>query len=166
LFLTKIKSLFLLLIILSSIILIYNFYQDYIFDNNPISNEIHQDILIKTKNIQQKIKRYYHIHFNPPIFISNKMPHKIYGLTIYTKQNNIEILLNKKRFKESRDYMINNVLPHEYAHALMFRLGNFNNKNAGHSIKWQNACLRLGGLKCNRFVNYHDIAMGKANLWR
>lgn len=141
-------------------------YQDYIFDNNPLSEEIKNEIRNKELKIIQKVKIYYGINFNPPLIISSKMPHQIYGLSSYTTQNNIEIFLNKKRFKESKDYMINDVLAHEYAHALMFKLRNFSNKNAGHSIKWQKACIILGGRKCNRFVNYHDIAMSKARLWK
>ena len=57
--------------------------------------------------------------------------------------------------------MINNVLPHEYAHALMFVFGNITNKNGGHTKQWQNICLSLEGKKCDRFVKHIDIMMGK-----
>ena len=62
--------------------------------------------------------------------------------------------------------MIKDVLPHEYAHALMFVLGDFSNINGGHSLKWEQICKKLNGLKCDRFVNNHDIIIGKTkNLY-
>ena len=62
------------------------------------------------------------------------------------------------------DYMIDDVLPHEYAHALMFVTGNFSNENGGHTLKWQNMCIALEGLKCDRFVDHNDIVIGKTDF--
>ena len=95
-----------------------------------------------------------------PIVITNKIPDNLFGLTTY-KKGIIKILLNKNRFQENENYMINYVLPHEYAHALMFYMGNFTNKNGGHTKKWQQICKNIGGLKCERFVGEKDILMEK-----
>lgn len=57
------------------------------------------------------------------------------------------------------------VLPHEYAHALMFLNKNFADKKDGHTKEWQNICKLLNGLRCDRFVNNHDIIVGKTNFF-
>ncbi len=59
--------------------------------------------------------------------------------------------------------MIDSVLPHEYAHAIMFILGDFSRQNGGHSKKWQEICISLEGKKCDRFVNHNDIIIEKTN---
>lgn len=58
--------------------------------------------------------------------------------------------------------MINDVLPHEYAHALMFVKRVFTDENGGHSKQWQNICIALEGINCNRFVDHDDVIMGKS----
>ena len=68
-------------------------------------------------------------------------------------------------FQESKEYMINNVLPHEYAHALMFMFGDISNKKSGHSKKWIRVCNNIGGIKCEQFVDSHDIVIHKRNIF-
>ena len=60
--------------------------------------------------------------------------------------------------------MIDYVLPHEYAHALMFIFNKFPKQNAGHTKLWQKICLTLEGKKCDRFVKHNDIMMGKLDF--
>ncbi len=98
-----------------------------------------------------------------PIKISDKMPSNLFGATTLDKKGNITIFLNKKRFQESVRYMIDDVLPHEYAHALIFALGKHLDEKSGHSLQWQNICKSLNGLKCNRFVDYNDVIISKTN---
>ncbi len=57
--------------------------------------------------------------------------------------------------------MIEYVLPHEYAHALMFHFKDFTKVNGGHSKKWQQICLSIDGKKCDRFVEDNDILIEK-----
>ena len=99
-----------------------------------------------------------------PVKISNKMDNKKFGLAYYYN-GSITIYLNKKHFYESENYMINDVLAHEYAHALMFAIGDFSDQNGGHSKKWQNICKNLGGLRCNRYVSHRDIIIGKTEIF-
>lgn len=89
------------------------------------------------------------------------MANNLFGLAVYTQEHKIKIVLNKNRFQESVDYMVDYVLPHEYAHALMFRFGDFTKKNGGHTKKWQKICLSLNGKKCDRYVKHNDIIFGK-----
>ena len=62
------------------------------------------------------------------------------------------------------EYMINDVLPHEYAHGIIFYLEKDYKQNEGHSKAWQNVCKKIDGLKCERFVNRDDIIYGKTNF--
>ncbi|MCF6339896.1 MAG: hypothetical protein L3J10_03945 [Sulfurimonas sp.] len=63
--------------------------------------------------------------------------------------------------KESKEYILDSVLAHEYAHALMFQQGYFQTGNDDHSPLWQQTCINLGGVNCEQYVNNHDIIMGK-----
>lgn len=164
-FLQKLKFTFLSLTILASIFLIYNWYKVYEFKNNPLDEEILRKIEIKHLELQKLTYQKFGIKRKIPVLISDKMPSSLYGAATFSKTKEIKIYLNKKRFKESSEYMLDNVLPHEYAHALMFATNNFTNENGGHSLKWQKICQALNGLKCDRFVNHNDIIIGKTNFF-
>lgn len=147
--------------ILSLIGMLYIQYNNNQFFNNPISEELQARIDKEDLKIRKKIFSEYGMKVKFPIKIIEKIPDNLYGLATVEKNGQISIYLNKNRFKESEEYMLNNVLPHEYAHAMMFYFGNFSKKNGGHNKKWQEICLSIGGKKCDRFVKYHDILMGK-----
>jgi predicted SprT family Zn-dependent metalloprotease len=63
--------------------------------------------------------------------------------------------------QESLDYILSDVIIHEYAHALLFQLHKASNENDGHSKLWQDTCKKLGGKDCRRYVNQHEIIMSK-----
>ena len=156
---------FLIIVIISSILLVLNIYNSYQFKHNDLSINIQNELNKKEQYLINKIKYEFNINVKIPIIISNKMPNNLYGLATFDKEEKITIYLNKKMFQESKDYMINNVLAHEYAHALMFVFGNTTNKNGGHTKQWQNICKRIDGIKCERFVNSNDIIINKRNLF-
>jgi len=155
-----IYKLFTLLTLVSIILFILVFYKDKQFQNNPLSPKTITKLQIKNNIIKQKIQQIYNIKVNIPIIIENQLPNNLFGLASY-KKGTIKIFLNKKRFQENESYMINYVLPHEYAHALMFHFGDFTKENGGHTKKWQQICLNIGGEKCDRFVNHNDILIEK-----
>jgi predicted SprT family Zn-dependent metalloprotease len=136
-------------------------YNERTFRNNPLSKKITTQVDQKKYQLIKTIKQKYGIYFNVPIIYSDKVPNNLFGLAIYTKSKEIAIILNKNRFQESVEYMIDFVLPHEYAHALMFKFGDFSKKNGGHTKKWQNICLSIGGKKCDRYVKHQDVIFGK-----
>ena len=150
-------------VIISIISLIYISYNNNKFSENTLSIQTKTKLKQKEYHIRKLIIQKYNININIPIIISEKVPDNLFGLATYDK-NKITIILNKNRFQESEDYMIDYVLPHEYAHALMFKLKDFTNKNSGHSKKWQQICLDLEGKKCDRFVKHNDIVMGKLDF--
>lgn len=163
-FLQKLYRFFFVSVLLSIGLLLYNWYKDYEFDNNPISQEIQQKIFLKKEQTRQLLQRHYNISLNVPIIVSDKLPSSLYGVAVFTNDEKIVIYLNKKRFKESRSYMIDYVIPHEYAHAVMFHLNEFSKEENGHSKKWQTICKNLNGIKCDRFVDNHDIIIGKTSF--
>jgi len=155
-----IYKIFTLLTVVSIILFILVFYKDKEFQNNPLSKEVIQKLQVKNNIIKQKIRKKYKINFNIPIVIEDQLPNNLFGLASY-KKGTIKIFLNKKRFQENESYMTDNVLPHEYAHALMFHFGDFSKQNGGHTPRWQQICKDIGGLKCDRFVNHNDILIEK-----
>jgi len=166
LFLKRLKLFFLLITFLGSVFLISSWYKSYKFDNNPLDEKILQKIQIKQKVLENLAYTKFGINRKIPIVISDKLPSSLYGAATFSEQKEIKIYLNKKRFKESSEYMLDNVLPHEYAHALMFAINDFPEENGGHSLKWQKICQSLNGLICDRFVNHNDIILGKTNFFQ
>ena len=157
----KIKKIFLSIVIASSIMLSIVIYRDISFKNNPLSSDIVQKIEQKKQHLVKLVYQKYGFYFDVPVLVSDKLPDNLFGLAAYTTAKEIKIYLNKKRFQESVEYMIDYVLPHEYAHALMFRFGDFSKENGGHTLKWQKVCLSLEGKKCDRYVKHQDVIYGK-----
>ena len=158
---SKIKTIFIFISIVSIILLAVVTYNDFTFKNNPLSPTLVQKIEQKKFRMQKIIQAKYGLYFNAPILITDKIPDSLFGAATYSKSEKIQVLLNKNRFQESGEYMIDYVLPHEYAHALMFAFGEFSQENGGHTHKWQQICLALEGKKCDRYVKHNDILFGK-----
>ena len=119
----------------------------------------------KAKEIESIIKKIYKIDFQAPIHISDKLPQKAFGITVMDKQSKIAIYLNKNVMRESFAYMIEDVLPHEYAHALLFRMQRgYARVGDGHSLEWQQMCKELGGSRCDRFVSHDDVILQKLGI--
>ena len=149
--------------IVSIVLLVYISYKNSSFDNNPLSNEIIQKIKEKENELKYLVYKKYGLKVNIPILIDDSIQDNLYGYATY-KNNDIKIVLNKKRFQETKDYMIKYVLPHEYAHAMMFIFGDTTHENGGHTKKWQDICIALNGIKCNRFVQSDDIIKEKVRF--
>lgn len=124
-FIQKLKTLFLLILVIGSITLVYLWYEDYKFNNTSLDEKTLYEIKQKELELQNLTLKNFKLKTKFPIIISDKIPSKIYGMATVNKEGKIIIYLNKKRFQENKNYMINDVLPHEYAHALMFALGDF-----------------------------------------
>ena len=150
---------FILVILLAVTVLSYNMYRSYQFKKHPVSLEMQQKINTKVDHVESLIRKHFRIDFKAPMVISDKMPSNLYGAVGYD-QNGIKIYLNKKRMRESLPYIIDDVIPHEYAHALMFHFGYFD-KGDGHNARWQQICQKLEGKNCQRYVDHQDIVSGK-----
>lgn len=155
-----IYRIFFLLTVTSLLLFVVVFIKDKQFQNNPLSQEVLLKLQNKEKLIRSLAYQYYGINVNFPIIIEDQLPNNLFGLASYSN-GSIKILLNKKRFQENEKYMIENVLPHEYAHAVMFYFKDFSKQNGGHTKKWQQICNQLGGVKCDRFVKHDDILIEK-----
>lgn len=159
-FIQKLQYLFIAMITLALLYLSYNYYQAYRFKVDPLSAEIQAKIDAKEHEIHERILRHYHIDFKVPLIVSDKLPSNLYGLAVLQPQGQIKIYINKKRIRESLHYILDDVIAHEYAHALMFYFG----RKEGHSKAWQETCLVLGGSRCDRFVNNKDIIYEKISF--
>lgn len=164
-FFKNLQKIFLLITISAFALLVLLWYEDYTFDKKPLDEKYKAQLKLKIKELNYLSRINFNITREFPIIISDEMNAKRFGMAVHKRDGSIEIYLNKKRFKESSNYMINDVLPHEYAHAIMFHIGDFSNKNSGHTKKWQNICKRLNGLRCERFVNHSDILIEKTKIF-
>lgn len=162
-FVQKLQYLFIAMITLALLYLSYNYYQAYRFKIDPLSPEIQAKIDAKEHEIQEHILRHYNLHFDVPLIVSDELPSKLYGMAVLQPQGQIKIFINKKRIRESLQYILDDVIAHEYAHALMFLQGQYG-CNDGHSEQWQEICLVLGGSRCDRFVNHNDIIYEKISF--
>lgn len=163
-FIQRLRFYFFVILILCSLLLLYIWYDNYRFEISPLSETTRYKLIKKENEIRSLIYKNYSLNIDIPVIISDKMKNKHFGLATYNN-GKIAIYLNKKHFLESEEYMIDDVLPHEYAHALMFVFNDFSNENGGHTKKWQEICRKLNGLRCNRFVSHRDIIIGKTNIF-
>ena len=138
----------------------YSWYESNNFKNNPLSVKTQEMIKQRQNEVLMLIRQKYGLALdNIPLLISDKFSSQLYGLTGY-KEGKIMIYLNKKRFKESEGYMLEEVIPHEYAHALMFVLKKRSSED-GHTSMWQKICLDLDGKECTRYVDNEEIIAQK-----
>ena len=159
-FTKKLELLFLGIVFLSLTILGYNLYSDYNFKHNPLPKETLQKIKAKEEDVLNHMQKNLGIRYKFPLIITDKIPGRLYGLTSY-ENGKITIYLNKKVMKESLGYVLSDVIAHEYAHALLFKLGYNEQEHAGHSRRWQKTCQLLGGKDCRQYVNQKEIIMSK-----
>lgn len=157
----RLEVVFIGMILIASAYLVKSNYDDYMFDKNPISDEMKQRLHNKEREILQNMKQHYGFEFEVPVIVTNKLKTKLYGVTSY-HNGRIRIYLNKKIMKESMNYVLESVLPHEYAHALLFKEGMvYESEKSGHSLEWQKACVNLGGINCDRYVSHSEVIVGK-----
>lgn len=156
----RLETAFISIITISLIILAYNYYKSYSFKNNELSGRYKKLISDKEQEVLQHMQKNYGYRFKVPLIITDKFKGKLYGLTSY-ENGVIKIYLNKKVMQESMDYMVDSVIAHEYAHALMFKQGKLHTKDNGHSKLWQQTCINLGGIDCQQYVNHKEVIMSK-----
>ena len=156
----KLEVIFLFIIFISVGILGSNYYKSYTFKNNDLPQSYQERIKAKEQEVLQYMENNYNVRYKFPLVVTDEFKGKLYGLTSYSK-GEIIIYLNKKVMQESMDYMIDSVIAHEYAHALMFKIGEFNTSNEGHSQKWKELCINLGGADCRQYVNHQEIILSK-----
>jgi len=161
-FTKSLEKFFILSILLATAYLLYNWNQSKAFKNNPISHKIQNRVDLAQEKVLALIREKYNVDLHLPLIISDEFHSNLYGLTIY-KDNEIKIYLNKKRFKESEDYMIEEVIPHEYAHAMVFVLGE-NVSGDGHTKIWQEICIELEGKNCVQYVDNEEIVRAKMGM--
>ena len=156
----RLELIFLGVIIIAISILSYNYYNSYTFKNNDIPDSYKQRIADKEREVLQHMQKNYGFTFKVPLIVTDKFKGRLYGLTSY-RNGEIKIYLNKKVMQESMDYIVNSVIAHEYAHALLFKQGYLHSNDDGHSLRWQKTCIKLGGDDCQKYVDQQEIIMSK-----
>ncbi|MDB2562430.1 SprT-like domain-containing protein [Sulfurimonas sp.] len=156
----KLEFIFISIILLAASFLGFNIYSSYTFKNNDLPKAYKERIDHKVKEVLQNMQSNYGYVISVPIIVTDKFKGRLYGLTSY-ENGKIKIYLNKKVMQESMDYMVESVIAHEYAHALMFAQGNVKTRKDGHSKAWQKTCVKLGGKDCQQYVDQKEIIMSK-----
>ena len=159
-FTKKLEIVFISVILISLLFLGNNYYSSYSFKNNELPESYKQRILDKEQEVLLNMQKNYGYAFKFPLIITDKFKGRLYGLTSYENRE-IKIYLNKKVMQESMDYMVDSVVAHEYAHALLFKQGHLHTKDDGHSQLWQETCNKLGGVDCQQYVDQKEIVMAK-----
>jgi len=156
----RLEIFFIVMILASVALLGINYYKDYSFKHNPLPKSYLKRITNKEKDVLAHMEKNFGYQVKFPIIITDKIPGRLYGLTSY-EGGHITIYLNKKVMQESMDYMVGSVVPHEYAHALLFYLHKNSSEKSGHSKLWQRTCKKLGGEDCRQYVDQQEIIMSK-----
>ncbi|MDX9744307.1 MAG: SprT-like domain-containing protein [Arcobacteraceae bacterium] len=131
------------------------------FYNNPLPQDTIYKIDQKHLELNRIAFEKYGVKVNIPVYVSDTLSNNLFGFAAIDKKGNILITLNKNRFKENEEYMIDTVLPHEYAHALMFLFEDYSQENGGHTKRWEEICTAMSGKRCERFVQDNDILVEK-----
>ena len=156
----RLETIFISVMIIAISVLGLNYYNSYTFKHNDIPDSYKQRIIDKEREVLHFMKKNYGFTFKVPLIVTDRFKGRLYGLTSY-KNGDIKIYLNKKVMQESMDYIVDSVIAHEYAHALMFKLAYFSSGDDGHSKKWQEVCTKLGGIDCQQYVDGQEIIMSK-----
>ncbi len=156
----KLEKFFLLIIFIALGVLAKNYYTSHTFKDQPLSQKNQQRITLKEKEILQNMRKAFGYEKHYDLNVTDKFPGRLYGLTTFN-EGKITIYLNKKVMQESMDYMVESVIAHEYAHALMFSLGHFEEDSGGHTEQWKEICQKLGGKDCRPYVDQKEIIMSK-----
>ncbi|MEA2073046.1 MAG: SprT-like domain-containing protein [Campylobacterota bacterium] len=156
----KLEMAFIVTTLLAISFLFYNLYSSYSFKNSEIPQSYKNQITLKEQEILSNMQKEFGFSYQFPLIVTDKFKGRLYGLTSYDN-GKITIYLNKKVMQESMTYMVDSVIAHEYAHALIFKLGLYNKERGGHSKEWQETCVRLGGKDCREYVNSHEVIMAK-----
>ena len=156
----KLEFVFISVIILAVIVLGLNTYKSYIFKNSDIPDSFKERIENKEQEVLALMQSNFGFSYKFPLIVTDKFQGRLYGLTSY-ENGEIKIYLNKKVMQESMNYIVESVIAHEYAHALMFKQGHIRTKSDGHSPQWQRTCMKLGGKDCQQYVDKQEIIMSK-----
>ena len=165
----RLNIVFISMMIVAVSVLGNNFYNSYKFNNNDIPDSYKQQIYDKEQEILQKMQTKFGFMFKVPLIVTDKLGDNLYGLTTY-KNGEVKIYLNKNIMQERMDYMLNNIIAHEYAHAILFKRENRDNGAAakhyreknphskcGHTQEWKDTCIKLGGESCQQYINQDEI---------
>ena len=152
----SLERIFLAIILFAVMILGYNYYSDYIFEQD-FDKRYLPTLQKKEAEILRNMQRHFGYAVRFPVIITDKIPGRIYGLATFDRQKHVVIYLNKRVFKESFDYILDDVLAHEYAHALLLSRGYVDDTEGGHTALWQQTCKALGGMHCERYVDRDDV---------
>lgn len=159
-FMKKLEFIFISVILVAGAVLGLNSYKSYSFKNNDIPQSYKQLIQDKEQEVLYNMQKNYGYTMKFPLIVTDRFKGRLYGLTSY-ENGEIKIYLNKKVMQESMDYMVDSVIAHEYAHALMFAQGHIYTKKKGHSPLWEQTCVKLGGKDCQQYVDQQEIIMSK-----
>jgi len=159
----KLEKFFLLLMLVPLVYMANSWFQSKKFKDSPLPSAVQTRIQERETQVVNLIRQKFNVRVdNIPLIVSDEFSSRLYGLTAY-KEGEIAIYLNKKRFKESENYMIEEVIPHEYAHAMVFILGEKTSED-GHTALWQKICKELDGKLCERYVDGEEIIRQKMNF--
>ncbi len=158
----KLEKFFLVVMIVPLLYMANSWYQAKSFKESPLSLQTQKRIKHRQNQVLDLINKNFRINKNIPLIISDEFSSRLYGLTSY-ENGRIRVYLNKKRFKESEDYMIEEVIPHEYAHAIVFALGKRTTAD-GHTKLWEKICKQLDGKNCEQYVDGEEIVRQKMNF--
>ncbi len=158
-FTKRLEAFFISVVVVALVVLAMNYYDSYRFKNSDIPENYKERIAAKEREVLCNMQAHYGYAARFPLVVTDKFKGRFYGVTTYNG-GQIKIYLNKKVMRESIDYMVESVIAHEYAHALLFYQGHVD-AGDGHTALWQETCTNLGGKNCQRYVDAQDVVMQK-----
>ena len=157
-------------VIFISLLVIYmNYTNTKKFKENPISKYSKQQIEDKRVELVSIIEKKFYLSLDIPIIVMDNKNlifknSRAWGITEY-KNGNIKIYIKKNILKESEKYVLNTVLPHEFAHAIMFKNNHFYEGKEGHNSKWKEICETISNDTCSMYVDREKVVKQKIDAF-
>lgn len=136
---TTASRFFAALTLLALLLLGFNLYRGYQFEHAELDPAIKRQIDAKVDEVIERMRAHYGSVPEVHLSIEPSLPARLYGLAMLERSGRIRVMLNKKRLRESLDFVLDEVIAHEYAHAYMLYTGHQSTQE-GHSSAWQEVC--------------------------
>ncbi len=148
------KSLFFSIFIASVVFLLVLFlYPEQTLTQADIDrlNQKKQDLIQKTHTL-------YGFNYNVPLYIE-ETDKRVWGAMLYSGGMPQKIVINKGYYLENPDYVVNFVLPHEWAHVVARLI--YKTSIRSHGEEWLAICKSLSEIRCDVRVQDEFVAEEK-----
>ena len=130
----------------------------HFYPEKELSQQDIDRIYNKKAELIIKTRRLYNIDFDLPLYIES-INNRIWGAMLYSQGTPQKIVINKEYYLENPDYVINYVMPHEWAHVVSRLI--YKTSIRSHGEEFLKICDDLSEFRCDVVVRDEFVAEEK-----